>query len=39
MSGHMGDISLLVLARLVFWELVQGLVYLEGTHLAGGADL
>lgn len=46
MSGHVGDVSLPVLARLVSWELVQGLVYLEGplwvdfgTHLAGGADL
>lgn len=46
MSGHVGDVSLPVLAWLVSWELVQGQVYLEGslwvglgTHPAGGADL
>lgn len=46
MSGHVGDVSLPVLAWLVSWELVQWLVYLEGslwvglgTHPAGGAGL
>lgn len=31
MSGHVGDVSLPVFAWLVSWELVQGLVYLEGS--------